>query len=115
MDSIPDHQPLPLSHAVAFNIRPGDKASGDEKSSRAASEGGAGLASTAAPADAKAAAAGAEAGASLSPAEVASGKRWSAKVLLMSGVPEAGLHAQDFKLFQVGKGRGWGRVGVGGC
>ena len=116
MDSVPDHQPLPLSHAVAFNIRAGDKdkVAAEDKAGKAVSEGG----PNANPAEDKSAAgatgaegaAAAAAAAALSAAEVASGKRWSAKVLLLSGVPEAGLHTQDFKLFQV---RGWedGRAG----
>ena len=47
----------------------------------------------------------------LSAAQVASGRLWSAKVVLFSGVPEAALSAQDYKAFQVGRGgQVWGRV-----
>lgn len=119
MDSVPDHQPLPLSHAVAFNIRAGDKdkVAADDKGGKAISEGGANA--TLAEDKSAAGATGAEgaaaaAAAALSAAEVASGKRWSAKVLLLSGVPEAGLHTQDFKLFQVRGREEGGQVAVGG-
>jgi hypothetical protein len=38
----------------------------------------------------------------LTEAEVASGRRWSAKVMMFSGVHEAELHTEDPYLFQVG-------------
>ena len=42
---------------------------------------------------------------------MASGRLWSAKVVLFSGVPEAALSVQDYKAFQVGRGgEGRGRV-----
>ena len=65
---------------------------------------------TAATTAAAAGATGAAVAAPLSAAQVASGRLWSAKVVLFSGVPEAALSAQDYKAFQVG-GQGWGRVG----
>lgn len=51
----------------------------------------------------------------LSASQVASGRLWSAKVLLFSGMPEAALSAQDYKAFQVGRwgeGRRQGRIGL---
>jgi hypothetical protein len=68
---------------------PSDKAAAKDVAAKSATE------------EAAAAAAAAAKASSLTPAEIVSGRRWSAKVLLLSGVPPAVLHAEDYKSFQV--------------
>lgn len=80
-----DHNPLQLTHPIAFNVSKPDASKPEDGSPAPMAVDGEARSQD-----------------QLSAAERASGKRWSAKVVLFSGIAAQALYTEDAKNFQVG-------------